>query len=280
MSATIERGYKTELYWIEEVTEGTPPSGGTPPPTYNAEYVFLETRIARELITQPTVGGRDWAFIHRGVAEYTLPITFFPVNISLMQYAIANIDKTITIWTKYPTVNQNLVFSGAKPNALRLTGAFNTVTQAVMEFWPTKLTRVAPTANTQTLPTALPMHGKDGFIKIGGVTKPEFRAWSVEISNALERVGAPGSTEYRLVRERNRVVSGELTGTFESIEHLDSITNDTDFTLDIALGKDSGNTTRTLTITGCKFREHPIPVRKTDLIALRLPFTGKTPSLA
>ncbi|MEM4183978.1 MAG: hypothetical protein QXG52_09180, partial [Candidatus Caldarchaeum sp.] len=63
-------------------------------------------------------------------------------------------------------------------------------------------------------------------------------------------------------------------------DQLNSIINDTDFTLDLILGKDSGNSTRTLTITGCKFAEFPIPARKTDLIALRLPFTGKTPSLA
>lgn len=276
----MERGYKVELYWIEETTEGTPPSGGTPPPTYNTDYVFLESRIARELITHPTIQGRDWAFIHRGPATYTLPVTLFPVNINLLQYAIANIDKTLTLWVKYPTLNINHVYSGAKPNTLRLTGAFNAVTQAVLEFWPTKLTTTAPTANTAAAPTALPMHGRDGGVKIGGVTKPEFRAWSVEINNNLERVGNLGSTEYRAVRERNRVVSGELTGTFESVDHLDSIINDTDFTLDIILGKDSSNMTRTLTITGCKFAEHPIPARKTDLIAIRLPFTGKTPSLA
>lgn len=280
MSATIERGYRAELYWIEETTEGTPPSGGTPPPTYNSEYVFFEARIARELQTQPTIQGRDWAFIHRGPGTYTLSVTFFPVNIDLMQYAITNIDKTVTLWVKYPTLNHNQVYAGSKPNTLRLTGAFNTSTQAVLEFWPTKLTTTAPTANTAALPTALPMHGRDGGVKINGATKPEFRAWSVEINNNLERVGNLGSTEYRNVRERNRVVSGELTGTFENIDQLNSIINDTDFTLDLILGKDSGNSTRTLTITGCKFAEFPIPARKTDLIALRLPFTGKTPSLA
>lgn len=280
MSAVIPAGYKTKVLWIEEVTEGTAPSGGTPPPTYTAEYLMIEERISRDLITQPTISSRTWSFIDMGMKQYVLNLTLFPVNNTLLDYAVANIDKTLTIWVQYPDLARHHVYTACKPNTLRLTGAANTLTQATMEIWAAKLNTTAPTANEGSLPTALPYHGRDSYVKLGATTLNEVRAWNIEVRNNLERIPALGSDEIRFARMRNLEVTGELTATFETTSRLNELLNNTEFTLEIGLGKDSGSTVRKATITGCKWREHPIPSRKTDLIMLRLPFTGRNITLA
>jgi len=281
MSAVVPAGYRTLVYWIEETTEGTAPSGGATPPTYNAFYGMVEERISRNLETQPTVGGRDFSFIDMGFKTYELVVNLFPTNNNLLSYAFDDVvDKTLTFWLKHPQLTLDHVYSGAKINSLRLVGTAGTNIQATLNIWPCKLTTTAPSANTSNLPTALPYHARDSYVKIGATSLPEFRAWSVDINNNLERIPVLGSDEYRISRARNRVVTGELTCTFESTARLTELLNNTEFSLEIGLGKDEGNVVRKITITGCKWREHPIPSRKTDLILLRLPFQGKTPALA
>lgn len=281
MSVVIPAGYRTEIYYLEETTEGSAPSGGTPPPTYLSFYGMVDERISRTLLTQPTVASRDFSFIDMGIKQYELSITTFPTNNSLLSYAVENAEnKTLTFWLKHPQLTQNHVYSGAKITTLRLTGGPGTHTQAVLTVWPAKFSTTAPTANTSPLPTALPYHGRDAYVKLNTATMPEFRAFSVDINNNAEYVPQLSSDEYRVVRVRNRVVTGEITATFESTARLTELLNNTEFTLEIGLGKDDGSTVRKLTITGCKWREHPIPSRKTDLILLRLPFQGETPTLS
>jgi hypothetical protein len=280
MSVVIEKGYRTKLHWINEATEGTVPSGGTPPPTYKTMYAFVDLRISRPEQIQPTIDGRDYSFIEHGFKTYEIPVTYFPTDIELLTEAITNISTSSqTLWFEYPSLSTPAVLSGCKANRVRLSANAGELVQAVIDFFGIKYSSTAPTANRNALPTAAPFHAKDSVVKIDGTSAPEFRAWSVEINNNLERVPALNSTEYRVARERHRDITGELTATFESTAHLTKLLNSTSFDLAIDIGKE-GSTTRTLTISGCKWMEHPIPSRKTDLILLRLRFRGKTVTLA
>jgi hypothetical protein len=280
MSVVIEKGYRTKLHWINETTEGSAPSGGSPPPTYKTMYAFVDFRISRPELIQPTIDGRDYQFIELGYRTYEIPVTYFPVDITLLTDTITNIaTKTQTLWFEYPSLTTTAVVSGCKANRVRLSANAGELVQAAIDFFGVKYTTTAPTANRDPLPSAAPFHARDSAVRINGTTAPEFRAWSVEINNNLERVPTLGGDEYRVVRERHRDVTGELTATFESTAHLTRLLNNTEFDLAIDIGKE-GTTTRTLTITGCKWLEHPIPSRKTDLILLRLRFRGKTVTLA
>ncbi len=279
MSATMERGYRTKLHWINETTEGTPPSGGTPPPTYKTLYAFVDLRISRPEQIQPTIGDRDYSFIGLGYKTYEMSITYFPTDIDLLSESITNVTTTTqTYWFEYPSLSQNIVLSGAKTNRIRLSTEGGELVQAVLDVFPVKLSQTAPTANRNPLPTAAPYHAKDSAVKINGTAAPEFRAWSVEINNNLERISSLGNTEYRAVREKHRDITGELTATFENMAQFTRLMDNTEFTLAIDVGRDSA--VRTLTITGCKWLEFPTPARKTDLILLRLPFRGRTATLA
>jgi hypothetical protein len=280
MSVVIEKGYRTKLHWINETTEGSAPSGGSPTPTYKTMYAFVDFRISRPELIQPTIDARDYSFIEVGHKTYEIPVTYFPTDIELLTETITNVEtKTQTLWFEYPSLNTTAVVSGCKANRVRLSTNAGELVQAGIDFFGVKYTSTAPTANRNALPTAAPFHSRDSAVRIDGTTAPEFRGWSVEINNNLEHVPSLGTTEYRAVRERHRDITGELTGTFESTAHLTKLLNNTEFSLAIDIGKE-GSTTRTLTITGCKWLEHPIPSRKTDLILLRLRFRGKTVTLA
>ena len=280
MSVVLEKGYRTKLHWINETTEGTPPSGGTPLPQYKTFYAFVDLRISRPEQVQPTIDDRDYSFIELGYKTYDASITYFPHNIELLQESITNVTtNTQTYWFEYPSISSSVVLSGAKTNRVRLSTEGGNLVQAVLDVFAAKLTTTAPTANRDALPTVAPFHARDSVVRINSTEKPEFRSWSVEISNNLERIPRLGSTEYRVVRERHRDVTGELTATFESTAQLTQLLDNTAFDVEIDIGKE-GATTRKLTITGCKWLEHPIPSRKTDLILLRLRFRGRTVTLS
>ena len=91
MSVVLEKGYRTKLHWINETTEGTPPSGGTPLPQYKTFYAFVDLRISRPEQVQPTIDDRDYSFIELGYKTYDASITYFPHNIELLQESITNV---------------------------------------------------------------------------------------------------------------------------------------------------------------------------------------------
>lgn len=104
-------------------------------------------------------------------------------------------------------------------------------------------------------------------------------SWKFTIENNLKRVPIiPGAgTGYLLkyLRERHRVLGGEVTFEFESKEEFDDVVNDTEFNLEFGLGTFNTPNDK-VTFSNCKWENVGTPTRIEELVSLRAPFVAKS----
>jgi len=273
MSIVIERGWAIKAGYKEETEWGTAPDNVT----YDwGDIVEIEAAVIpeRELIRY-LAGSRDVARIRKIRELVDLRTVLKPTQTTVMQYAITNITKSVTWWLTFTKTSKELIIPGCKANELLIRGRPGYSIDAEISWFGKTHSETAPTNATQTSdPESDPLVPPSNAVEKGGNALAKALSFEVRVRNNLERIPDWAETPKTII-EKHRDITGLITATFEDFDELTEITNDSDFTLKFKL-----SSTNYVEITGCKWGEYRIPARPTDLIAMRLPFTAKSITLA
>jgi hypothetical protein len=113
------------------------------------------------------------------------------------------------------------------------------------------------------------------YVKKDAGTLDRVTDWKFDIQNNLKRVPVIRSTNGHLAKYlpfKHRILSGELTFEFESIQEASEVLADTEFDLEFGLGG-----TCKAVFTDCKWENVSIPSKMEDLLSLKAPFVARGP---
>lgn len=272
-----------QVYYVTENTFGTTP---TNPSMLSVPTEQIEPNINAGNIKLRGAGSYDLQAIKKGLRQVGLKLSYIlpstaPVN--LLQYVKMDLNQSLSMQVLYfkgtfPSATDviSLLFTGMKFNKVSVSCSIEDVIKAVAEFQGVDVSvgSAKITGATYTdYAGAVAFH--ESYVKKDSTILDRVTDWKFEIENNLKRVPVIRSSNGYLAKYlpfKQRVLSGELTFEFESIQEASDVLADSEFTLEFGLGD-----TAKATFSYCKWDQVTIPSKMEDLITLKAPFTAKGP---
>ncbi len=271
------------IYFVAEDTFGTTP---TNPAMLSVPADQLEPSVNPGLIKLRGAGSYDLQLLKKGTRQVELKLGYpLPsvAPIELLQWAKMDLNKSLSMQVLYykgqfveATDIISLLYTGMKFHKVSVSCSIEDVVRALAEFQGVDVTigTAKITGATYTDHTgAVAFH--ESYIKKDTTTLDRVTDWKFDIENNLKRVPVIRSTNGHLVKYlpfMHRVLSGEVTFEFESIQEASEVLADTEFDLEFGLGG-----TCKAVFSDCKWDNVSIPSRMEDLLYLKAPFVAKGP---
>jgi hypothetical protein len=271
------------VYYVAESAFGTTP---TNPSMLSVPADQIEPSIDPGNIKVRGAGSYDLQVIKKGLRQIGLKISYpLPsiAPIDLLQYAKMDLNTSLSMQVLYykgqfvsATDIISLLFTGMKFHKVSVSCSIEDVVKALAEFQgldvATGTAKITGATYTDYV-GAVAFH--ETYAKKDTTTLDRVTDWKFDIENNLKRVPVIRSSSGHLLKYlpfRHRVLSGELTFEFESIQEASEVLADTEFTLEFGLGG-----TCKAVFSYCKWDNVSIPSKMEDLISLRAPFVAKGP---
>jgi len=271
------------VYYVVEDTFGTTP---TNPSMLSVPADQIEPSIDPGNIKLRGAGSYDLQVIKKGLRQVGLKVGYpLPsiAPIDLLQYAKMDLNKSISAQVLYykgqfvdATDIISLLFTGLKFHKVSVSCSIENVIRAVAEFYGLDVSigtaKISGATYTDYV-GAVAFH--ESYVKKDTTTLDRVTDWKFDIENNLKRVPVIRSSSGHLLKYlpfRHRVISGELTFEFESIEEASEVLADTEFDLEFGLGG-----TCKAVFSYCKWDNVSIPSKMEDLLYLKAPFIAKGP---
>jgi hypothetical protein len=271
------------VYYVAEDTFGTTP---TNPSMLSVPADQIEPTIDPSNIKLRGAGNYDLQVIKKGLRQVGLKVGYplaSAAPIELLQWAKMDLNKSLSMQVLYykgtfadATDIISLLFTGMKFHKVSVTCSIEDVVRASAEFQGVDMAAGTAKITGATYTDhggAVAFH--ESYVKKDATTLDRVTDWKFDIENNLKRVPVIRSSSGYLVKYlpfRHRVLSGELTFEFESIEEATEVLADTEFTLEFGLGG-----TCKAVFSYCKWDNVSIPSRMEDLLYLKAPFVAKGP---
>jgi hypothetical protein len=271
------------VYYVAEDTFGTTP---TNPSMLSVPADQIEPTIDPSNIKLRGAGNYDLQVIKKGLRQVGLKVGYplaSAAPIELLQWAKMDLNKSLSMQVLYykgtfadATDIISLLFTGMKFHKVSVTCSIEDVVRALAEFQGVDMAAGTAKITGATYTDhggAVAFH--ESYVKKDATTLDRVTDWKFDIENNLKRVPVIRSSSGYLVKYlpfRHRVLSGELTFEFESIEEATEVLADTEFTLEFGLGG-----TCKAVFSYCKWDNVSIPSRMEDLLYLKAPFVAKGP---
>ena len=271
------------IYYVAETVFGTTP---TNPAMLSVPADQIEPSIDPGLIKLRGAGSYDLQVIKKGLRQVGLKVSYpLPsiARIDLLQYAKMDLNTSLSMQVLYykgqfvsATDIISLLFTGMKFDKVSVSCSIEDVIKAVAEF---KGVDVAVGSAKITGATytdyvgAVPFY--ESYVKKDAATLDRVTDWKFDIENNLKRVPVIRSSNGHLAKYlpfMYRVLGGEITFEFESIQEASEVLSDTEFSLEFGLGGACK-----AVFQYCKWDNVSIPSKMEDLISLRAAFVAKGP---
>jgi hypothetical protein len=271
------------IYFVAENTFGTTP---TNPSMISVPADQIEPSIDPSNLKLRGAGSADLQLIKKGLRQVGLKIGFpLPsiAPIEMLQWAKMDLNKSLSMQILYykgqfveATDIISLLYTGMKFNKVTVSCSVEDVVRALAEFQGVdvaigsdKISGASYTDHTG----AVAFH--ESYVKKDAATLDRVTDWKFDIENNLKRVPVIRTSNGHLVKYlpfRHRVLSGELTFEFESIQEASEVLANTEFNLEFGLG----GTCKAI-FSDCKWANVSIPSAMEDLLYLKAPFVAKGP---
>jgi len=281
------RGYNIKVGYKEETTEGVPPEGTEGNPlTY--DYFGHITGLTPTLNPNPVAVhpiGIRYPLTHvKGMREIALSIESNPISKTVLQYALTNITKTITVWEKLVDINSSIIYKGLRANRLRLRGEVGRPLVSTEDFIGKDAGTTIPNyADVPDVSTVSPFHFPEQSATLGGSPlSGVVSAFEVDIVNNVEAIYGIGDVVSVGSVERVIATTGSITMTLSSLSDLTDVLGVTEkANLAIVIGKEGGANV-TLTIPKMVWTAYPKPIAVGNVIRITLPFEshGAMPTIS
>ncbi len=271
------------IYYVAESIFGTTP---TNPSMLSVPADQIEPSIDPGLLKLRGAGSYDLQVLKKGLRQVGLKVGWpLPsvAPIDLLQYAKVDLNQSLSMQVLYYKGQFaeaadviSLLFTGMKFDKVSVSCSIEDVVRAVAEFKGVDVAVGSAKINGATYTDyadAVPFH--QSYVKKDAATLDRVTDWKFDIQNNLTRVPVIRSTNGYLAKYlpfKHRVLSGELTFEFESIQEASEVLSDTEFTLEFGLGG-----TCKATFNYCKWENVSIPSKMEDLISLKAPFVARGP---
>lgn len=271
------------VYYVAEDSFGTTP---TNPSMLSVPADQIEPLIDPGNIKLRGAGNYDLQVIKKGLRQVGLKMGYplpSAAPVELLQWAKMDLNKSLTMQLLYfkgtfadATDIISLLFTGMKFHKVSVSCSIEDVVRASAEFLGVDVA----TGTAKITGATYTDHGgaiafHESYVKKDTTTLDCVTDWKFDIENNLKRVPVIRSSSGHLVKYlpfRHRVLSGEVTFEFESIEEASEVLADTEFTLEFGLGG-----TCKAVFSYCKWDNVSIPSRMEDLLYLKAPFVAKGP---
>jgi len=272
------------IYYVAESVFGATP---TNPSMLSVPADQIEPSIDPGLLKLRGAGSYDLQVLKKGLRQVGLKVGWplpSAAPIDLLQYAKVDLNQSLSMQVLYykgqfasnPTDIISLLFTGMKFDRVSVSCSVEDVVRAVAEFQGVDVAvgSAKITGATYTdYADAVPFH--QSYVKKDAAVLDRVTDWKFDIQNNLTRVPVIRSTNGHLAKYlpfKHRVLGGEFTFEFESIQEASEVLADTEFDLEFGLGG-----TCKAVFTDCKWENVSIPSKMEDLISLKATFTAKGP---
>lgn len=271
------------VYYVAESAFGTTP---TNPAMLSAPTDQIDPSLDPGLIKLRGAGSYDLQTIKKGLRQVGLKLSYpLPSNapIDLLQYAKMDLNASLSMQVLYykgqfasATDIISLLFTGMKFDKVSVSCSIEDVIKAVAEFQGVDVAvgSAKVTGATYTdYSGAVAFH--ESYVKKDTTAFDRVTDWKFDIENNLKRVPVIRNSSGHLAKYlpfKYRVLGGELTFEFESIQEASEVLSDSEFTLEFGLGG-----TCKASFQYCKWDNVTIPSKTEDLLSLKAPFVAKGP---
>lgn len=271
------------VYYVVEDTFGVTP---TNPAMLSVPADQIEPSIDPSNIKVRGAGNYDLQVIKKGLRQVGLKIGYplpSAAPVELLQWAKMDLNKSLSMQVLYykgtfvdATDIISLLFSGMKFHKVSVSCSIEDVVRAIEEFQGLDVaTGTAKITGATYTDHAGAVAFYETYVKKDTTTLDRVTDWKFDIENNLKRVPVIRSSNGHLLKYlpfRHRLLSGELTFEFESIQEASEVLADTEFTLEFGLGG-----TCKAVFSYCKWDNVSIPSKMEDLLYLKAPFVAKGP---
>jgi hypothetical protein len=271
------------VYYVAESVFGTTP---TNPSLLSLPADQIEPTVDPGLMKLRGAGSYDLQVIKKGLRQVGLKVSYpLPSNapIDLLQYVKQDLNASLSMQLLYykgafigATDIISLLFTGMKFDKVSVSCSIEDVVKAVAELQGVDVavgSVKVPGATYTDYAGAVAFH--ESYLKKDTTILDRVTDWKFDIENNLKRVPVIRNSNGHLAKYlpfKQRVLGGELTFEFESIQEANEVLSDAEFTLEFGLGG-----TCKAVFQYCKWENVSIPSKMEDLLSLKAPFVAKGP---
>jgi hypothetical protein len=286
MSVPTYGAQECRVYWVQESTYGITPTNPSMLGVNTTQQV--EPVVDPGLIKVYGIGSRDYQAFYPGMQKVKLKIPTAlnsQAPISFIQHIQTLYSLSLEViyykgsWTS-PSSILSYVLAGCKLDKLSVECHIEDVIKATVDLIGQSFTRSTSLISGATYADytgAIPFN--NSYVQQGApgggsyTTLLNVTDWKFEVENRMKEVPiiASGGTGLMLkyLRERNRIISGELTLEFDSDQAVQDLLANTEFSLLFRLGSN------TALCKYCKWDEFTTPTKIEDLVSAKAKFTAR-----
>jgi hypothetical protein len=277
MSTPMFGGHEAKAYFIEETTYGETPAN----PTMAAIGVVQEAEptLDANLVKLRGIGSRDLQFLRKGLRQAELKITYNPQNINLLQHVATLTSLSVEVFYEKPSNIISVLHKGCRIESLNIEVSAEEMMKVTVELVGQNIAvGTAKIGANYGDYSNTPVAWHDTYVKKDGAPLERVTDYSFNVKNNLKKIAVIRSANGHLLKYlpgRHREISGELICDFENKDELDTLLNDTEFSLEFGLGGSNK-----AVFSGCKWDSSTLSTRASELVAQKLPFTAKTMTIS